>query len=370
MEWRAEAVGHRNIRATHGKTLEWTRDEAVTPRATCVLGVRLQYDEDAMAPLHGPIRIEITADGWMESLEAVANPYYRPGDPFIVRRSDQLEDAVAVMADRAAADLPRDFARVCAQPGRPIAVRLVEEPDSRQRRAVYLYRQSDRSAERDLRRLRSRPDLAEVPADSRDIPEGAGPLLVLEEPGIDFEVLGSLVSGSPLVGLGALAEEPPERWLTPRAAGGSRVIPPGPLRQGELLQSACAARAPIALHATVGVVESLLGRIENDRYAARITLWETAPRRLHWWMRGGVARAFDFLEPLHERTSVNMVLEVSTESSGEPGAESAEAMAVRLLDEGKSGRDTAATVAERFGMRRNQAYRIVKNVDRGSESDP
>jgi len=55
--------GHPNIAATHGKTLELTRDVEISRRATCVLGVASDHDDRALLALRGRVEVVLECDG-------------------------------------------------------------------------------------------------------------------------------------------------------------------------------------------------------------------------------------------------------------------------------------------------------------------
>jgi hypothetical protein len=124
------ALGHPSIRATHGKTLELTREGEIGERATCVVGVAARLDEEALTALHGRVELTLAAGGETVRVRGRVNPAFRPGDPLVVRRAaDVARNAVVVGADRAAADLPRSFAAALADASARISVRVEELAD-------------------------------------------------------------------------------------------------------------------------------------------------------------------------------------------------------------------------------------------------
>ncbi|WP_375490963.1 DUF371 domain-containing protein [uncultured Jatrophihabitans sp.] len=107
--------GSADIRATHRKTMELTPDESITERATCVIGIGVRTD-DAGPVAAGPVTITITAGGNAFSFDARANSSWTPG-PAVIRRSPmQLPGTLAVDADAASADLPRDLVAALTDP--------------------------------------------------------------------------------------------------------------------------------------------------------------------------------------------------------------------------------------------------------------
>ena len=124
------AAGHRNIRATHRKTLELTREPEIGPRATCVVAVGAELDEPSALGLRGRVELTLAVGGLREAVRGRINPAFQPGDPLIARRADAVtRDALVIDADRAAADLPRPFVAALADPAARVAVTVTELPD-------------------------------------------------------------------------------------------------------------------------------------------------------------------------------------------------------------------------------------------------
>jgi len=122
------AYGHPDIRATHGQTLELCAEAAITPRATCVIGVGLGYDPADLARLRGPVRVEIEAGGRRATGTAVINPGHRAGQRVVLRRAGTGgPETLAVHADLTARDLDRDLVAALAVPGAPVTVTVTEQ---------------------------------------------------------------------------------------------------------------------------------------------------------------------------------------------------------------------------------------------------
>lgn len=132
---RLRGRGHPAIRATHDKTLEFSTDPTITGRATCVVGVDTTLVMPRPGRLAGPVRIGISAGGHRAVVSAVANPYWRPGAPMVVRRSrSRLPDTLATEADLSAAALPRELVARLADRATEIDVvveRAPRRPDGR-----------------------------------------------------------------------------------------------------------------------------------------------------------------------------------------------------------------------------------------------
>ena len=115
------AYGHPNITARHRTTLQLTKDEEITLRADCVVGVRANKSvRDLSQELKshliegGSVEITISAGGMEFRLEAMGDPRLRltHTKDVVVRRSDFVDDRTLVIRSSAAArDLPREMVR-------------------------------------------------------------------------------------------------------------------------------------------------------------------------------------------------------------------------------------------------------------------
>jgi hypothetical protein len=112
------ARGHPNVKASHPKTLEWVPEPDLGPRGTCILGVSLSGDLDALARLRGRATFVVRCAGAAVQVEATLNPAWLPGEPLIVRRAPEpsARRTLAFAADAGAADLDRGLAARLADP--------------------------------------------------------------------------------------------------------------------------------------------------------------------------------------------------------------------------------------------------------------
>ena len=78
--------GHPNLTGTHDKTLELTRALDIGPRATCIVGVGANYDEDALLKLRGEIEVVLEGNGASDSFTATVSPFFLGGDSLVFRR--------------------------------------------------------------------------------------------------------------------------------------------------------------------------------------------------------------------------------------------------------------------------------------------
>ena len=115
------AFGHHNVRATHKTTLEVTKEEHLTPRGDCIVGVKADKslidlpDEfrDIMQGKDTKLEIVLKVGGFEEKIIAYGHPdltFTHPTD-MVVRKSNFVcSRTLAVGADKAAIDLSRGIA--------------------------------------------------------------------------------------------------------------------------------------------------------------------------------------------------------------------------------------------------------------------
>ncbi|MCE4610997.1 MAG: DUF371 domain-containing protein [Desulfurococcales archaeon] len=113
------AVGHSNVRATHKSTFEVTRDDYLTPRGDCIIGIRA---DKAPKDLPGWFKEEARRGGIIVAVlcsEGICDAIAGKGDPrmtfsderrMVFRRSDYVgPETVMIRASKAARDIRRDL---------------------------------------------------------------------------------------------------------------------------------------------------------------------------------------------------------------------------------------------------------------------
>jgi 16S rRNA (cytidine1402-2'-O)-methyltransferase len=119
--------GHGGITASHDKTVEFTRDRAVTRRATCVLGVDSDHDDAALLRLRGDVEVVVEAAGYRDAFSASLTPFFLGDDSLVFRRGPALRGrTIAGDATKSAADIDRDLARVLGDPATTAVVTITE----------------------------------------------------------------------------------------------------------------------------------------------------------------------------------------------------------------------------------------------------
>jgi 16S rRNA (cytidine1402-2'-O)-methyltransferase len=100
--------GHPNLAATHGKTIELTRDADISPRATCVLGVASEHDDRELLALRGRVEVVLECDGARDEFAATMSPFFLGDDSLVFRRGAGLRaDTFAFDATKTAATVDR-----------------------------------------------------------------------------------------------------------------------------------------------------------------------------------------------------------------------------------------------------------------------
>jgi hypothetical protein len=120
--------GHPNIRATHRKTLEFTRDATIGERATCIVGVRANFDPAQIKRLRGSIRITMQAGEYEDSVRAVVNPAFNHEHEIVFRKSEAATSrTLGIALDRGARDLNRKLIKFMQKIGEPMRITITEE---------------------------------------------------------------------------------------------------------------------------------------------------------------------------------------------------------------------------------------------------
>lgn len=109
--------GHKNIRAKHSKTIEFTKDEHLTPKGDCIIGVRADYDLTNVKRLHGRIRIAVEVGGLQDQFWASINPEFDDDHEMVFRRSGfRSKRTLGMNLNKGAIGLKRDIVRLMRNP--------------------------------------------------------------------------------------------------------------------------------------------------------------------------------------------------------------------------------------------------------------
>ncbi len=123
------AWGHPNIKATHKNTIEFTKEDYVSPEGDCIIGVNADFETDKLrefAKKHKHAKITIRLGGLQEVILAKTNPYFEDDKELVIRLGEyESPRTFAVRADKAAKHLSRELVRAL-QTGSPIEVDIEE----------------------------------------------------------------------------------------------------------------------------------------------------------------------------------------------------------------------------------------------------
>ena len=124
MKFVIRAEGHPNVRATHKTTLEITKESYLTPRGSCIVGINAEIGiseipQEIKGYLSLPEPVTITLElpeyGLKEKIMAFGDSrlsFKHPADIVVRKSSYACGRTLAVRADKAAADLNREFVKL------------------------------------------------------------------------------------------------------------------------------------------------------------------------------------------------------------------------------------------------------------------
>ena len=109
--------GHRNIRAKHPKTIEFTKDAHLTPRGDCIIGIRADFDLASVRRLRGRLRITVEVEGVQDTFWAFTNPYFDDDHEMVFRKSGfRSRRTLGINLNKGAAGLNRDIVQLMRNP--------------------------------------------------------------------------------------------------------------------------------------------------------------------------------------------------------------------------------------------------------------
>lgn len=128
------AYGHPNITARHRTTMQITKDEEISLRADCIIGVRANKSVRDLSP---ELRVHLLEGGYVQIGVLVGVKEFRfeaEGDPrlvltherdAVIRRSEYIDDRTfAVRSTAAAKDIPRDLIRILRRADEPLILEI------------------------------------------------------------------------------------------------------------------------------------------------------------------------------------------------------------------------------------------------------
>ncbi len=125
--------GHPNIRATHVKTLEFTKDEHLTERGDCIIGIKADFDPAALKQFSKKISVicQLTDPESGEQLQSIfkckVNPDFNSDHEVVLRKSGFISDRTFGLGlKRGANHLDRRIVELLQDPNQKMLVKIVE----------------------------------------------------------------------------------------------------------------------------------------------------------------------------------------------------------------------------------------------------
>jgi uncharacterized protein len=121
------ATGHRNIKATHKTTLEFTKEKEVTPRGDCIVAVNTGFNIEELRPLltKESITITITTPHNKETITAVPNPGFNNPQEMVIRITDFISSrTLATRANKSSISLNRNLVKELQNPDTQIKIKI------------------------------------------------------------------------------------------------------------------------------------------------------------------------------------------------------------------------------------------------------
>lgn len=123
------ARGHPNVSAMHKTTLEFTKEDYVSPKGDCIVGVEATFDKNELkrfARNHKKVRMVLKTGGLKEVIHAETNSEFDGDRELVVRMGHHTSARTfAVHADKAAKYLDRELVRAL-KTGSPVEVDIEE----------------------------------------------------------------------------------------------------------------------------------------------------------------------------------------------------------------------------------------------------
>ena len=134
MKYKFHAYGHPNILASHKTTLEFTKDDEVSLRGACIVGVKSDFELERLKKFikeskNNRISITISNNKIHDTIFATINHNFNDKSELVVRKTNFISRRTfAINSDRAAADLSRKLMAGLKEKKCKITVSLEAKP--------------------------------------------------------------------------------------------------------------------------------------------------------------------------------------------------------------------------------------------------
>jgi len=127
MKYVFSCCGNENIRATHAKTIEFTKARDMTPRADCIIGTRAEFDVSELKKLSGKVRITVEAGGLEDIFKARINPNFNDDTEIVFRKSRyDSKRTLGFGLSKGSNRLDRDIVKIMQNPEAVMKVTIEE----------------------------------------------------------------------------------------------------------------------------------------------------------------------------------------------------------------------------------------------------
>lgn len=117
MEYSFTCYGHENILSKHKTTLEFTKDDDLSLKGDCIIGIKANFSLPLLKKFIEKLndkRITITIknnkENDVEKINAEINPSFNSDKNIVIRKSDFIDERTfAINADKAAVELNREL---------------------------------------------------------------------------------------------------------------------------------------------------------------------------------------------------------------------------------------------------------------------
>lgn len=130
MKYKFHAYGHPNILGTHSTTFEFTKEEGLSPKGDCIIGVKSDFElkglkEFIKALKNNKVTMTISSSKVHETISAEINPDFDDDSEFVVRKTNFLSKRTfATSSNKAALDLDRSLIGFLKERGSKISILL------------------------------------------------------------------------------------------------------------------------------------------------------------------------------------------------------------------------------------------------------
>ncbi len=133
LEYSFYCSGHPNIKATHFKTLEFTKDEDLTERGDCIIGIKADFDLEKLKLFNKKIKLicsitdPSTGEDISSEFKCFVNPNFNSEHEIVLRKSHfDSGRTFGFNLNRGANNLDRRIIELLSNPESKMKVTIIE----------------------------------------------------------------------------------------------------------------------------------------------------------------------------------------------------------------------------------------------------